>query len=142
MRSCQVLGCHTALGHAEKMGFPYACAICHVMAVITGLALLTCESHWLGKLFLPALRGGTVTIAWAVVALFSLSFGIVCRRRLSRLVGLWLLAIVVVKLLLFDTSSLPTPGRVGVFGLVGVVLIACAFLYLKFKSKFEEREMS
>ena len=126
----------------EKMGFPYACAICHVMAVITGLALLTCESHWLGKLFLPALRGGTVTIAWAVVALFSLSFGIVCRRRLSRLVGLWLLAIVVVKLLLFDTSSLPTPGRVGVFGLVGVVLIACAFLYLKFKSKFEVREMS
>ena len=123
----------------EEMGFPYACAICHVMAVITGLTLLTCESYWLGKLFLPALRGGTVTIAWAVWALFSLSFGIACRRRLSRLVGLWLLAIVVVKLLLFDTASLPTPGRVGVFGLVGVTLIACAFLYLKFKSKFEER---
>ena len=35
------------------------------------------------------------------------------------------------------------PGAViFAFGLVGVVLIACAFLYLKFKSKFEERQMS
>ena len=126
----------------EKLGFPYACTVCHVMAVITGLALLTCESHWFGKLFLPVLRGGTVTIAWAVWALVFLSFGIAWRRRLPRFVGLWVLAAGVVKLLLFDTASLPTPGRVGVFGLVGVVLIACAFLYLKFKSKFEERQMS
>ena len=58
----------------------------------------------------------------AVVALAFLSAGIVCRRRLPRLAGLWVLAAAVAKLLLLDTASLPTPSRVGVFGLVGVVL--------------------
>ena len=119
-----------------RSSFPYA--ICHVVAVLTGLVLLTCESHWFGTFFLPALKGGTVTIAWALVAFAGLSAGILCRRRFPRLVGLWLLAAAVVKLLLFDTASLSTLGRVGTFGLVGVALIAGAFLYLKFKSKFEE----
>ncbi len=123
----------------DALDVPSVRATCCVFAVVMGLALLTCESHWFGKLFLPELKGGTVTIAWAVVALVSLLVGITCRRRFSRLVGLWMLAAAVVKLLLFDTASLPTPGRVGVFGLVGIVLIVCAFLYLKFKSKFEER---
>ena len=123
----------------EKMGSPSVRAVCAAGAVIMGVTLLTCESHWFGKLFLPELKGGAVTIAWAVMALAFLSIGIVCRRRHPRLAGLWVLAAAVAKLLLLDTASLPTPSRVGVFGLVGVVLIACAFLYLKFKSKFEER---
>lgn len=41
-------------------------------------------------------------------------------------------------LLIVDTASLATPGRVGVFAAVGALLIAGAFLYLKFKSLFEE----
>ena len=61
----------------------------------------------------------------------------VATRWLTR-VGSVLLAASVVKLLLFDTSTLATPGRVGVFAAVGVLLIAGAFLYLKFKSRFEE----
>ncbi len=121
------------------MGPSSVCTVCHVFAFIMGLTLLTCESHWFGELFLPELKGGTVTIAWAVVALAFLSSGIAYRRRLPRLAGLWVLAAAVAKLLLLDTASLPTSSRVGVFGLVGVVLIASAFLYLKFKSKFEER---
>ena len=58
--------------------------------------------------------------------------------RMARLVGLGVLAASVVKLLVFDTARLATPGRVGVFAAVGVLLIAGAFLYLKFKSAFEE----
>ena len=122
----------------DALGFPSLRAICHVGAAAMGFVLATCESYWLGKLFLPVLKGGMVTIVWAVVALGALSAGIVRRRRLARLVGLWLLAAAVVKLLLFDTASLPTPGRVGAFGLVGIVLIACAFLYLRFKARFED----
>ena len=37
-------------------------------------------------------------------------------------------------------SRLATPGRVGVFAAVGVLLIAGAFLYLMFKSAFEESD--
>ena len=41
-------------------------------------------------------------------------------------------------LLIVDTASLATPKRVGVIAAVGVLLIAGAFLYLKFKSFFKE----
>ena len=77
-------------------------------------------------------------IASGYVASALLATGIVRRVKVVRLWGLWLLAVSVVKLLLFDTASLATPGRVGVFAAVGVLLIAGAFLYLKFKSFFEE----
>ena len=111
-----------------------------IVAIVTGFVLLTLESRWFGKLFLPSLKGGTVTIAWAIVAWGALSIGIARRMRQCRLAGLGLLAIAVMKLLLLDTASLPVPGRVAVFGLVGGALIAGAFLYLKFKSKFEDKE--
>ena len=83
--------------------------------------VLTAESHFFGSEFLPSLRGGFVTIVWAVVASALLATGIVRRMRMARLVGLGVLAVSVAKLLLFDTSSLATPGRVGVFAAVGVL---------------------
>ena len=100
--------------------------------------VITVASHHFGAEFLPFLRGGFVTIVWSAIASAFLSTGIVRRIRAARLTGLWLLGASVVKLLLFDTSTLATPGRVGVFAAVGVLLIAGAFLYLKFKSRFEE----
>lgn len=109
-------------------------------ATASGMAflVLTAESHFFGSEFLPSLRGGFVTIVWAVAASALLAAGIVRRLRVARLSGLGILVGAVVKLLLFDTASLATPGRVGVFAAVGVLLIAGAFLYLKFKSAFEE----
>ena len=100
--------------------------------------VLTVESHFFGREFLPFLHGGFVTIVWAIVASTLLAMGVLRRVKAMRLWGLWLLAVSVVKLLLLDTASLATPGRVGVFAAVGVLLIAGAFLYLKFKSRFEE----
>jgi uncharacterized membrane protein len=100
--------------------------------------VLTVESHFFGREFLPFLRGGFVTIVWAIIASALLATGILRRVKVMRLWGLGLLAASVTKLLLLDTASLATPGRVGVFAAVGVLLIAGAFLYLKFKSLFEE----
>ena len=114
--------------------------VTHEFAVAGAMAfvVVTGESYLFGRDYLAFLRGGFVTIVWAVVASMLLATGIVRRIRLARLVGLGVLAASVAKLLLFDTSSLATPGRVGVFAAVGVLLIAGAFLYLKFKSRFEE----
>ena len=110
-----------------------------MLAAASGMAfwILTAESHFFGREFLPFLRGGFVTMVWAVVASALLAVGIVRRLRMLRLAGLGVLAMSVVKLLLVDTSSLAMPGRVGVFAAVGVLLIVGAFLYLKFKSLFE-----
>ena len=111
-----------------------------VFAVAGAMAfvVITGESYLFGRDYLAFLRGGFVTIVWAVVASALLATGIVRRMRVARLVGLGVLAASVAKLLLLDTSTLATPGRVGVFAAVGVLLIAGAFLYLKFKSRFEE----
>ena len=111
---------------------------CFVISVIMSFILLTFESVWFGKLFLPALGGGTVTIAWAAVACGLLAVGIMCRLHLSRIFGLLYLAGAVVKLLVFDTSSLTVASRFVVFGIVGITLIGIAFLYLKYKSRFQE----
>ena len=107
-------------------------------AAVMSFVILTAESHFFGREFLPVLRGGFVTIVWAVVASALLASGIVRRVRVARLVGLGVLALSVVKLLFVDTASLSTPGRVGVFAAVGALLIVGAFLYLRFKAVFEE----
>lgn len=110
------------------------------LATASGMAflVLTAESHFFGIEFLPSLRGGFVTIVWAVAASALLAAGIVRGGKAARLSGLGILAASVVKLLLFDTASLATPGRVGVFAAVGVLLIVGAFLYLRFRSAFKE----
>ena len=110
----------------------------YVVAGALAFAVVTGECYLFGHEYLDFLRGGFVTIVWSAIASAFLSVGIVRRIRAARHVGLWLLAASVVKLLMLDTSSLATPGRVGVFAAVGVLLIAGAFLYLKFKSRFEE----
>ena len=107
-------------------------------AAVMSFVILTAESHFFGREFLPVLRGGFVTIVWAVVASALLASGIVRRVKVARLVGLGVLTLSVVKLLFVDTASLSTPGRVGVFAAVGALLIVGAFLYLKFKAVFEE----
>ena len=114
----------------------------HALAAAFGMVflVLTFECHYFGQEFLPSLRGGFMTIAWAIVASLLLFIGIVCRKRWSRLAGLGILAASVAKLLLADTSSLATPVRIGVFAAVGVMLIVGAFLYLKFNSRFEEMD--
>lgn len=110
----------------------------YVVAGALAFVVVTGECYLFGHEYLAFLRGGFVTIMWSAIASAFLSAGIVRRIRAARHVGLGLLAASVVKLLLFDTSTLATPGRVGVFAAVGVLLIAGAFLYLKFKSRFEE----
>ena len=109
-------------------------------AAVMVFVVVTVESHFFGHEFLPVLRGGFVTITWSVAASAFLALGIVRRVKVARLVGLGVLALSVAKLLFVDTASLATPGRVGVFAAVGVLLIAGAFLYLKFKPLFEAKD--
>ena len=44
----------------------------------------------------------------------------------------------VLKVLLIDTAHLASPARVALFALAGVLLIIGAFLYMKFRERFED----
>ena len=102
------------------------------------LFLVSDESYFAGVLLLPTLKGGLVTLVWAALGAVMLTAGIVRRLRTIRFVGLALWLLAVIKVLLVDTSSLATPARVAVFASVGLLFLAGAFLYLRFKSVFKE----
>lgn len=111
-----------------------------VIAGVAAFLLLTGEAHLFGRAYLPALKGGTVTMAWTLTASGLLWGGILVRQHATRLTGLTLLGVSVLKLLFFDTIGLPVAARVALFALVGVLLMVGAFLYMKFKGRFEEHE--
>lgn len=111
----------------------------YVAAAIAAFFPISLESSFFEKAFLPALKGGFVTLVWSVIATSLLANGIVRRMKAWRIAGLVVLALSVGKVLLCDSARLATPGRVTVFAVVGALLIAGAFLYMRFRTEFEER---
>ena len=109
-----------------------------VAALICAFLFFTGEARIFGYVFFPSLETGAVSVAWLLAAFAGLWAGIVRRSRVMRITALSLLGVTVVKVLLMDTARLATPARVGVFALTGVLLIVGAFLYMKFKERFEE----
>ncbi|MBR1921029.1 MAG: DUF2339 domain-containing protein [Kiritimatiellae bacterium] len=110
-----------------------------VAALVLAFLFFTGEARVFGWVFLPALKLGSVSVAWLLAAFAGLWAGIVRRSRVSRTCALSLLGVAVAKILLFDTEQLATSARVGVFALAGALLIVGAFLYLKFKERFVDR---
>lgn len=108
-----------------------------LIAALMAFAIVSAESYWLGKLHFPVLASGLMTIVWSLIAFGLLVLGVMRCLAQFRLCGLALLAVSAVKALLFDTASLATPARVAVFACVGALLIIGAFLYLRFRSRFE-----
>ena len=109
-----------------------------IAALIVAFLFFTGEARIFGYAFLPALKTGTVSVAWLLAAFAGLWAGIVRRSRVTRITALSLLGVSVVKVLLMDTAHLATPARVAMFALAGVLLIIGAFLYMKFKERFED----
>ena len=109
-----------------------------IAALAVTFIFFTGEARIFGYVFFPSLKTGTVSVAWLLAAFAGLWAGIVRRSRATRITALSLLGVSVVKVLLMDTARLATPARVGVFALAGVLLIIGAFLYMKFKERFED----
>ena len=93
-----------------------------------------------GAVFLPSLKLGSITVFWSILAFAGIWFGIVRRVKVLRIVALLLLGVTTAKLLALDTAHLATAARVAVFSLTGILLIVGAFLYIRFKERFETHE--
>lgn len=97
---------------------------------------LTLETNALLHTYLDGLRPGGVSILWAVFALSLILRGIVRREAAVRYVGLGLFAVVVWKVFFVDLSQLDQIYRIVAFIVLGIVVLAGSFVYLKYRDAF------
>ncbi|WP_196894372.1 DUF2339 domain-containing protein [Aureivirga marina] len=84
--------------------------------------------------------GPTLTIFLAIHAI-SLVF-VALRKQLKYLnkISIFLFAIGIIKLIIFDIRNFSTNGKVLVFVLLGILLLIASFAYVKLKPKFEQMD--
>jgi uncharacterized membrane protein len=105
-----------------------------------GLAMLflylTLETNSVLDAYHPGLRAGGVSIVWATFALALVLAGIARGIGPLRWAGLVLFAVVSGKVFLHDLASLDTFWRIVAFVILGLLLIAGSFVYLRFRETF------
>jgi uncharacterized membrane protein len=83
---------------------------------------------------------GTIS-ASVLMALYGLTLvivGVTSRSLINRILGLGLLAIVILKLYLYDVWQLEQTFRIVAFVVLGVLLLAASFLYSRFRPMVEK----
>lgn len=96
----------------------------------------------LGALLLAALlharvEGTQLTIAWSGEGIALLLAGFFLRERVMRLSGLLLFLFCVLKLFIYDLSSLSGLPRVLSFVVLGLLLMAASWLYTRFREQLK-----
>lgn len=86
--------------------------------------------------FMDGIRPGGISILWSMFALALILRGIVKHAAGLRYVGLGLFAIVSAKIFFMDLARLDQFYRIVAFLLLGILLIAGSFVYLKYRDKF------
>ena len=62
-----------------------------------------------------------------------MSLGMRLHQKVLRIISLFTLGLVLVKLVLVDLWAMPTVGKIVVFIMLGVILLVLSFLYQKLK---------
>jgi uncharacterized membrane protein len=81
------------------------------------------------------LRGGLISVGWAIQAIALLIVGFRFSLSFVRKLGLCLFAITIVRVFIFDLAKLDTLYRIISFMVLGVILLGASFLYSKYKDK-------
>jgi len=75
-----------------------------------------------------------ISVAWGAHAFVLLWLGLASRRRFRRVLGFALFAVVVLKVLLVDTSELEKVYRILSFGGTGLLLLAAGYFFQKYSA--------
>jgi len=78
-----------------------------------------------------------VSIVWILLAAFYLLFGFLKKLKISRITGIVLFALAIIKVFILDLAGLTVFYRVISFFVLGVILLLSAFLYKKYEKQFE-----
>jgi hypothetical protein len=78
-----------------------------------------------------------ISILFGVYAAILVSVGVATRSTVNRIAGLALIALVILKLYLFDIWQLERIYRISAFVVLGILLIATSFLYSRFRGLVE-----
>jgi len=82
-------------------------------------------------------KHGGVSILWSIFAISFVLLGILKASGGLRYGGLALFAVIIGKVMLLDLSKLNTLSRIIAFIVVGIVIMLCAVIYVRFKDVFE-----
>jgi hypothetical protein len=93
------------------------------------------EVEWMLNTYLPGSAEGGLSVYWAAFALTLVSAGLIRRLRSLRLAGLVLFAVTAAKVMLVDLAGLDPLTRILAFLLLGGLLLAGAFVYLRFQEQ-------
>lgn len=106
----------------------------------TALAMLfiylTLEVNTFLHEYRDGFRSGGVSILWSIFALTLIIRGIAKNAPIVRYLGLGLFTVVAVKTLFFDLAQRDPFYRIIAFVLLGVLMLAGSFVYLKYREKF------
>jgi uncharacterized membrane protein len=80
----------------------------------------------------------SLSVIWTIYGGVMLTAGILRRNRMLRMMALILLSLTIVKVFLFDLSSLDTVYRVTSFIVLGAILLGVSFLYQRFRQRWVE----
>jgi uncharacterized membrane protein len=87
--------------------------------------------------FVPGLQAGGISVFWGLFALSLLTGGIIRNVRAIRLSGLTIFLVAAIKVIVYDLNSLDQLYRIIAFILLGIVLLAGAYVYITFESKLK-----
>ncbi len=87
-------------------------------------------------------RTSGISIYWGVFALAMLFYGISKNSAVVRRVGLAMIAIVAAKVFLIDLAGLGQLPRIIAFIVLGILVLVCSFLYLKYRHRFSPEELT
>ena len=113
-----------------------AAVIFGVLGMGTLFAFLTLELNTFLSVYVPGLRSGGVSILWSLFAFSWLLQGIWRNVRPLRYAGLSLFALVIWKVFFSDLAQLDSFYRIIAFIVLGVMVLAGSFIYLKYRETF------
>ena len=104
-------------------------------------ALILEAAGWAGRTAaaenLVSVRSAAISILLMSYALLLVGLGVAARSGVSRLMGLGLVGVVVLKLYLYDVWQLRRVYRVIAFTVLGALLLLTSFLYSRYREKIE-----